>query len=201
MAATQTTLSTFDYALPAVDRNTALSLINVSSISSDNLINQIKNNETKQLFDSFNNSEQAASNTLTYGMMLNRNQTIQNIASEMNKENTKINKGGARDTFSRQSEINEWSAQNKFDTLFFLQTTFIYFCVLVISLYFRQYGLFPDVVLYIIGGFGLLILIGILWNRASYTSISRDKRYWNRRYLGLDDSALESKLVCALGTS
>ena len=194
-------MASLDYALPAVDRNTIQSLQGRSSVNPDNIINTINAAETGQLFQSFNNSEQAASNTLNYGMMLNRNQTIQNIASDLTKENTKINKGGARDTFSRQSEINEWSAQNKFDTLFFLQTTFIYFCVLVISLYFRQYGLFPDVVLYIIGGFGLLILIGILWNRASYTSISRDKRYWNRRYLGLDDSALESKLVCALGTS
>ena len=195
-------MASLDYALPAVDRNTIQALKSQTNqqVDSDQLINKINSFETANLFQSFNNAEQSTNNTLNYGMMLNRNQTIRSIAADMTKENKRAN-NGARDTFSRQSEINEWSAQNKFDTLFFLQTTFIYFCILVISLYFRQFGLFPNAVLYIIAGLGLLILVGILWNRASYTSISRDKRYWNRRYLGLDDSALESKLVCSLGTS
>jgi hypothetical protein len=195
-------MASLDYALPAVDRNTIQALQGQTNqnVNSDELINRINTFERNQLFQSFNNAEQSTNNTLTYGMMLNRNQTIRSIATDMTKENKRAN-NGARDTFSRQSEINEWSAQNKFDTLFFLQSTFIYFCIVVLSLYFRQFGLFPNAVVYIIVGFGLLILMGILWNRASYTSISRDKRYWNRRYLGLDDSTLESKLVCSLGTS
>lgn len=195
-------MTSLNYALPGLDAETIRLLQGQSNsnINTDSIIKKINTDETANLFQSFNASEQQTNNTLTYGMMLNRNQTIRNIANDLTKENKRVN-NGARDTFSRQSEINEWSAQNKFDTLFFLQTTFIYFCILVISFYFRQYGLFPNAVLYIIAGLGLFILIGILWNRASYTSINRDKRYWNRRYIGLDDSTLESKLVCNLATS
>jgi hypothetical protein len=195
-------MTEYNAAFSALDSQTIKNLQSQNNLNDtvDSLKQKINDAETANLFQSFNNAEQSTNNTLTYGMMLNRNQTIRSIATDMTTENKRVN-NGARDTFSRQSEINEWSAQNKLDTLFFLQTTFIYFCILVISFYFRQYGLFPNAVLYIIAGLGLLILIGILWNRASYTSISRDKRYWNRRYLGLDDSALESKLVCSLGTS
>jgi hypothetical protein len=195
-------MTEYNAAFSALDRETIQTLQSQTnkSVNSDELINKINAFETANLFASFNNAEQSTNNTLTYGMMLNRNQTIRNIADDMTKENKRVN-NGARDTFSRQSEINEWSAQNKFDSLFFLQTTFIYFCIVVITLYFRQFGLFPSTVVYIIVGFGLLIVMGILWNRASYTSLSRDKRYWNRRYLGLDDSNLQSKLVCSLGTS
>ena len=48
----------------------------------------------------------------------------------------------------------------------------------------------------IIAGIGVLILGLILWNRASYTSTSRDQRYWNRRYLGLGDANLQAQIQC-----
>ena len=144
---------------------------------------------------SMNNAGKASLKAQEIGLVENRITSLSAIAQDLTKENKKV-MSGARDTFSRQAEINEWAAQNKMDTLFFLQITFLYFCVVVIALYFRQYGIFPNQVVYIIIGLGLVIVLGVLINRASYTSMSRDKRYWNRRYIGLEDASLQAKLTC-----
>jgi hypothetical protein len=186
-------------AFPAVDYQTVNNLKTVGSkIDSKNITSTINKAETDNLFASLNNAEQASTTALNYGMLLSRNQTISSIADDLTEQNKKVN-NGAKDTYARQAEINEWQAQNKLDTLFFLQILFLYFAVLVILIFLRQSGFIPSSMLYIIGGIGLFIVIGVLWNRASYTSVSRDKRYWNRRFIGLTDSGdLQAKLQCSL---
>jgi hypothetical protein len=186
-------------AFPALDYETVNKLKSFgNTIDNTNITDAINKAETNNLFASLNSAEQASTTALNYGMLLSRNQTIDYIAKDMTEQNKKVN-NGARDTYARQAEINEWQAQNKLDTLFFLQILFLYFAVLVILIFLRQSSLVPSSMLYIIGGIGLLIVIGVLWNRASYTSRSRDKRYWNRRYIGLSDSGdLQAKLQCSL---
>jgi hypothetical protein len=186
-------------AFPAIDYQTVNNLKKVgSTINSTNITDTINKAETDNLFASLNTAEQASTTALNYGMLLSRNQTISSIANDMTEQNKKVN-NGAKDTYARQAEINEWQAQNKLDTLFFLQILFLYFATLVILIFLRQSGFIPSSMLYIIGGIGLFIVIGVLWNRASYTAVSRDKRYWNRRYIGLTDSGdLQAKLQCSL---
>jgi hypothetical protein len=195
-------MASLNYAFPAVDRDTVQALSGASSqnVNSNSIVQQINQAEMSNLVQSLNNAESTSNNTLSYAMMLNRNKTIRDVATDLTKQNNQV-KNGTKDTYSRQAEINEWAAQNKYDTLFFLQTAFIYFCLVVVTLYFRQTGLFPSPVVYIILGLGLLVVIGILWNRASYTSASRDKRFWNRRFLGLDDSNLAAQMQCSLQTA
>jgi hypothetical protein len=41
---------------------------------------------------------------------------------------------------------------------------------------------------YTLSGLLTAIIIGIFWNRAAYTAYSRDTRYWNRRYIGINSS-------------
>jgi hypothetical protein len=194
-------MASLDYAFPATDSATVKTLGSLGgTVNQSNITTQINKAETDQLFESLNSSEQNSNTALTYGAYLGRNMTIRNIASDLTKENKRVN-NGAKDTYTRQSEINEWSAQNKMDTLFFLQILFIYFSVIVVCLFLRQYGLMPNAGLYIVIGLGLLIVIGILWNRASYTQYNRDKRFWNRRFVGLDDANLSAKLQCAMSTT
>ena len=191
-------MASFDYAFPATDSSVVTSLQTTGgTANTTNIVTNINQAETNSLFQSLNAAEQNSNTGLTYGAYLSRNLSLRNVAEDMRKENERVN-NGAKDTYSRQAEINEWAAQNKMDTLFFLQLLFIYFSVIVVSLFLRQSGLLPNAVLYIVAGLGLLILIGVLWNRASYTTNSRDKRYWNRRYLGLDDAGLSAKLQCSL---
>ena len=187
-----------DYAFPAVD--TVLSsgttmteeekTAKVSEIQS-----QIQSIEASNFDTVYAPASSASQNALTYGFVLDRNNTIQNIANDLTTEN-KTKMSSQRDTYSRQAEINEWQAQNKMDTLFFLQLLFIFLSVLVVSLYLRQIGVFPGSVVSILSGIGVVLLGLVLWNRASYTSSSRDQRYWNRRFIGLGDANLQAQIQC-----
>jgi len=194
--------STFDVAFPAVDQTTISNLSGGSgSVNTDSIMNSINTSENSNFIQSLNNAESTSNTSMTYGVLLNRNKTIRDIATDMTDQNKRVF-NGAKDTFARQGEINEWQAQNKLDTLFFLQLTFLLFSVTVILLFLRQYGILPSATMYILLGFGLLVVIGVLWNRASYTSLSRDKRFWNRRFLGLTDAGgLTAQMQCAIKTT
>ena len=186
---------TIDYAVPGADAATVTALSTAGSISAANqatLIQNINTVETNNFLQTVNTADGTSNNSLTYGVLLSRNKTIDDIAKDMTSLNLKST-NGAKDTYSRQAEINEWQAQNKLDTLFFLQLTFLFFTLMVVLLFLRQYGAMTNGMLWMIGGFFLLILVGTLWNRASYTMNSRDKRHWNRRFLGLEDSGLSAK--------
>ena len=81
----------------------------------------------------------------------------------------------------RQFEMNEWTANNKLDTLFFFQLLLITLTLMTPLLYMSKIGLIPNTVYY-----GVSMLIGIavvltLLVRAQYTMNTRDTRYWNRR--------------------
>ncbi len=193
-------MSSSDYVFPIVD---SLLTSSVDASQRAAKVNDVKAQISaieKNSFDSAYAPATATSqNALTYGMVMDRNATIQDIATSLANEN-KLKLAGARDTYTRQAEINEWEANDKYDTLFFLQLLFLYLAALVISLYLRQTGLFPSSVVNIIAGVGLIILGLLLWNRASYTSSSRDQRYWNRRYIGLGDAKLNAQIQCSLST-
>lgn len=193
---------TYDLAFAGVDAASVRpgATTPATSTQFNTLRETINTAETNALNSKLVSANSAANSMVVYGGLLSRNATINEIAQDMTAQNLKGSKG-AKDTFSRQNEINEWQAQNKMDTLFFLQILFLYFALVVVSLYFRQIGIFPSAVFYMIVGLGLVIVLGVLWNRASYTHLTRDKRYWNRRYIGLDDSGLSAKLQCSLSAS
>jgi hypothetical protein len=187
--------ATIDYAFPAADSATVNALSaggGLTSSGTASLIQNINTAETNNFLQTLNGADGASNNSLTYAVMLSRNRTIADIATDMTSQNLQST-NGSKDTYSRQAEINEWQAQNKLDTLFFLQLTFLFFTLMVFLLFLRQYGVMTNGMLWIIGGLFMVLLIGTLWNRASYTMNSRDKRYWNRRFLGLEDSGLSAK--------
>ena len=179
-----------DYVFPALD-----TLVTSSDTTLDNAKRRINNIESSNFNTAYEPATSASQRALNYGEILHRNTIIENTANDLITEN-KSKFSSQRDTYSRQAEINEWEAQNKMDTLFFLQLLFIYLSVLVVSLYLRQIGLFPGYVFGIIAGIGLIIVGLVLWNRASYTSSSRDQRFWNRRFIGLDDATLQAQIQC-----
>jgi hypothetical protein len=187
-----------DYAFPAVDSATVTSLGSTGgTVDSVSITNTINAAERANFLTSLNSSDSASNNALTYGVLLSRNQSLSDSAKDMIEQNKRSASGGAKETYARQGEINEWQAQNKLDTLFFLQLTFLFFTVLVFLIFLRQYGVITNFILWIfIGVLGVLV-IGTLVNRVSYTSNSRDKRHWNRRFLGLSDSGLSAKIACA----
>ena len=186
-------------AIPAVDYGTIQSRQGSSGTFSateqTSLPDGIDTQNNAALIADLNFTGAASDKTYTGANILGRNQTISNLTNQIITINQKSQQG--KDTYQRQGEINEWEAQNKLDTLFFFQVMFLFFSVAVVLLYFRQSGTLPSTAVYIILGVLLLIVLGTLWNRASYTSRSRDKRYWNRRFIGLQDAGgLASKIQC-----
>jgi hypothetical protein len=191
-------MSTIDYAFPGADAATVTALSSGSGSdqmraqAQATLLSSIRTAETNSLLTTMNAADAGSNNSLTYGVLLSRNKTIDDIAKDMTTLNTQAT-NGSKDTYSRQAEINEWQAQNKLDTLFFLQLTFLFFTLMVVLIFLRQYGVMTNGMLWTVGSVLVLLLLGTLWNRASYTNNSRDKRYWNRRFLGLEDSGLSAK--------
>jgi hypothetical protein len=185
--------ASIDFVYPAVDakilRESTIGGNMESSIRAikDNVMTSAQNN----LLQNFNAADGQSNNALTYSMMLSRNKSISDISKDMIVNNNLI-KNGPKDTYTRQAEINEWQAQDKLDTLFFLQLTFIFFSLVVFLLFLRQAGVMPNSTVMLIASIFAIILAGVLISRATYTKFSRDNRYWNRRFIGIGDAGISS---------
>ena len=191
-------MSGLSYAFPSIDSAVASQYATAgaaSATTTSNLQSTVTQQVNANFIQALNTSEGTANNAQTYGTLLSRNQSITDIANDMIKMNDSSKIG--KDTYARQGQINEWQAQNKLDTLFFLQACFLYFTLVVVTIFLRQYGVLPSSLMWTINVIFGIILAGILWNRASYTYNSRDKRYWNRRFIGLADSGLSAKAMCS----
>jgi hypothetical protein len=185
--------SSYEYAFPALDSRTVQNLnpsdpaSTLQGLDNNTIIHSIQQINQDNMIQAMNLTDSSSQNILTYGELLSRNQTLTNIANDLTLQNELNSQKGNRDTLTRQSQINEWEAQNKLDTLFFLQILFLFFIVTVILLYIRRAGFLPLLSFYIFEGLALSIVIGTLWNRSTYTSRSRDNKYWNRRYFTMGD--------------
>ena len=177
-----------DFVFPAAD-SLATQQSNGGAMAWQTQYADIKSQEVVNLLDALNHADNNSAQALTYGMYLSRNKTISDIAQDMTKQNYAID-GGASSTYLRQGEINEWEAQNKLDTLFFLQTLFLYLCLVIFFIFLRQGMLIPTSTMYWILGAMTFVLIAILINRAWYTRNKRDKRSWNRRNFTLTDAGI-----------
>jgi hypothetical protein len=178
-------MASTDFVFPAVDA--LLSQTLTTNIDATGIQNQIKQSENDNLTSAVNLANTNSNQALIYGMYLSRNKTIADAAVDLTIQNRMFD-NGASETYARQGEINEWEAQNKFDTLFFLQCMFIYLTGFIILVYMWRKGLLPSSTYYYIIIILTIVLIGIFWNRYMYTTTFRDNRYWNRRYMGLDSS-------------
>ena len=112
-----------------------------------------------------------------------RNRDLQNLGDSMKNQNetaigtTKYNNQLA----TRQYEINEWSYNNKLDTLFVFQLLFVTVLLVAGLTYLNRVGLLSMPILGMITAALLVVDIVVLMNRFRYTQKIRDQRYWNRR--------------------
>ena len=176
-------MSRTDFVFPAVDALLSQNL--ATNVDATGIQNSIRLNENDNLTSSVNLANTNSNQALLYGMYLSRNKTISDAAVDLTLQNQMFD-NGASETYARQGEINEWQAQDKFDTLFFLQCMFIYLMAFVVLVYIWRRGILPSSTYYYIIIILTFILIGIFWNRYMYTRSYRDNRYWNRRYLALE---------------
>jgi VIT1/CCC1 family predicted Fe2+/Mn2+ transporter len=81
----------------------------------------------------------------------------------------------------RQFEINEWSAANKAETIFLMQLLLMGVTFTIFLLFLTRVGLVPASIFSVVSMLLLIAFILTVIIRARYTSIARDRRYWNRR--------------------
>jgi hypothetical protein len=112
-----------------------------------------------------------------------RNRDLENMGQLLKNQNeaaigtTKYNNQLA----TRQYEINEWSYNNKMDTLFVFQILFVTLLIAAGLAYLHRLGFVSMTLLGIFVGILLFVDIAILLNRYSYTNKTRNQRYWNKR--------------------
>ena len=86
-----------------------------------------------------------------------------------------------KNTFGRKYEMNEWSVNNKKDTLFVFSVLFVILSVIVLFTVLLRLNLINSYIWSIICIISIIIFILIVINRAEYTNLLRNKRYWNKK--------------------
>jgi hypothetical protein len=91
---------------------------------------------------------------------------------------------------NRQIEINDWSYNNKMDTLFVFQVLFISLTILSLLFYFKNEGFIGSTFVWysfilLLGIFLLLLITRILYSRGRI-----DKRFWSRRRFAGDNATI-----------
>lgn len=98
------------------------------------------------------------------------------------------------DTTKRIYEMNEWTVQNKKDTLFVLSSLFIALSTLLLLTVLWRMGLSTGYTAAIYAVPVVIIFAFIVINRSQYTNNIRDQRYWNRENRPKNASALQLAL-------
>lgn len=88
---------------------------------------------------------------------------------------------------TRQVQINEWSYNNKMDTLFVFQIVFILLLFSSIMVILKQMGTFGTPFMYYSISIATAIVAIIIINRIVYTQTKRDNVYWDRRVFKEDN--------------
>lgn len=82
---------------------------------------------------------------------------------------------------NRKYEMNEWSVNNKNDTLFVFSSGFIMLSGLLLITALYRIGMISSYVWVALGGPLIIVFILIVLRRAFYTDRLRNKRYWNKQ--------------------
>jgi hypothetical protein len=86
-----------------------------------------------------------------------------------------------KQTAGRKSEMNEWTVNNKRDTLFVMSSLFITLSVLLLLAGLWRMGMIGSSLAIGLALPLLLIFSLIVTNRAQYTDVLRNKNYWNKQ--------------------
>jgi hypothetical protein len=100
------------------------------------------------------------------------------------------------DNTKRQFLVNEWYAQNKLESLFFLQVAFLAMVSAMIVIMLGKMNLFPWIfgkyIVFIIASAAAILAL----YRFNYTRYTRDVRYWNKRKFSDNPGTLKAGDLC-----
>jgi len=105
------------------------------------------------------------------------------------------------DNTKRQFLVNEYYAQNKLESLFFLQVAFLAMVTSLVVIMMSKMGflpwLFGKYIVFIIAAAAAILAL----YRFNYTKYTRDVRYWNKRKFSDSPGALKAADLCATATA
>lgn len=119
------------------------------------------------------------------------------ITAASNKLNTVMDTATGKfrsmaDSATRQGEINEWTYNNKMETVFVLQVLFIGLVMISVVFYFNTMGMLTTGFAWYAAVLTTLIVLTIIGTRLYYTTARRDARFWNRRHFEEDRTMLST---------
>lgn len=127
---------------------------------------------------------------LTSAGNVNKSSILNKNISEANKQLYQSQKNSAdsivhdRDLANRKYEMNEWSVNNKKDTLFVFSMLFIMLSGLLLITGLWRLNILNSSMWMLFGIPLIIIFIITIIYRSQYTNVYRDKRYWNRKSFG-----------------
>ena len=98
-----------------------------------------------------------------------------------------------KDLVARQTEINEWSYNNKMDTLFVFQLLFISILIICILMMFSYRGVIGKPFVWYTFATLVVVDIVVIINRSMYTNSVRDKTHWDRVIFAGDQKTVSPK--------
>jgi hypothetical protein len=86
-----------------------------------------------------------------------------------------------KNTFGRKYEMNEWSVNNKKDTLFIFSAGFVLLSGLIGLTVLLRMSLISSILWGWMGALAIIVFILTLINRAQYTELARNRHFWNKK--------------------
>jgi hypothetical protein len=110
---------------------------------------------------------------------MNNNETLKNVTDATTNNAKNITYEG--DVEGRKYEMNEWTINNKKDTLFVFSMLFIVISGLLLITGLLRLNMISNTFWMALSVLLILIFIFTVVYRSQYTDVYRDKKYWNRK--------------------
>lgn len=139
-----------------------------------------KDSTFNKVYGDLNRASKAQESMLMYQK---RNDDLLKMSSKIleNQTNSATAILDDRNTSNRKFEMNEWSVNNKKETLFIFSMLFIMLSGLVLLTVLWRMGIISSFLWAALAAPLIIIFTFTVVYRSQYTDIFRDKRYWNKK--------------------
>jgi hypothetical protein len=128
----------------------------------------------------------------------NTTSTLSSVYDDMykNQQNELSSSMINNNTHKRKYEMNEWTVNNKKDTLFVMSALFIGLSIILLFTVLYKMNIISLSVWGFTFGLVLIIFVLIVINRAQYTNLHRNLRYWNKKQFGGQYGKIPIPSIC-----
>lgn len=162
------------------DRSQAIEYLQEQRNKVLNEVVKQKNNTIQKVYGDLNRSSKVQESILMHKKRSNELKDLQQQIYEQ-QENTAKSVIEDKNMAGRKNEMNEWTVNNKYDTLFVLSSLFIMLSGLLLITVLWRMGLISSYLWAALATPLILIFLLIVIRRSRYTDIMRNKRYWNKQ--------------------